>query len=155
MQTQPVLLVPYAHVPPVSESGTLSVIVDTPKGSRNKFAYDPAMGLFKLDGVLPLGAVFPFDFGYLPPTRGGDGDPLDVQGLMDQPAFGGCLVPSRPDPIHVRRGAPAQHGQSPLRCSAVRTTVVPRWAAREHAAAIRGAAPTGRPTVIAQPRLSP
>src|SRR3712207_70105 len=76
-------------------SGTLNVIIETPKGSRNKFKYDEERGLFLLDGVLPLGAVFPFDFGFVPSTLGDDGDPLDVLVLMDEPAFAGCLVPAR------------------------------------------------------------
>nr|CAA9282557.1 Inorganic pyrophosphatase [uncultured Armatimonadetes bacterium] len=78
-----------------SESDTLNVIIDTPKGNRNKFEYDEKRGLFRLGGVLPAGAVFPFDFGFVPSTRGGDGDPLDVLVLMDEPAFVGCLVPAR------------------------------------------------------------
>ena len=77
------------------EGGALHVIIETPKGSRNKFNYDAGHGLFKLGGVLPAGAVFPFDFGFIPSTLGGDGDPLDVLLLMDEPAFPGCLVPSR------------------------------------------------------------
>lgn len=77
------------------DSEELNAIIDTPKGSRNKFKYDEKRGLFKLGGVLPLGAVFPFDFGYIPSTLGGDGDPLDVLILMDEPAFSGCLVPGR------------------------------------------------------------
>jgi inorganic pyrophosphatase len=77
------------------ETGALNVIIETPKGSRNKFKYDEKRGLFKLSGVLPAGAVFPFDFGYIPATQGGDGDPLDVLVLMDEPAFAGCLVPAR------------------------------------------------------------
>jgi inorganic pyrophosphatase len=72
--------------------GELNVIIETPKGSRNKFNYDEATGLFKLGGVLPSGASFPFDFGFVPSTLGGDGDPLDVLVLMDEPAFAGCLV---------------------------------------------------------------
>ncbi|HEX8141132.1 MAG TPA: inorganic diphosphatase [Pyrinomonadaceae bacterium] len=76
-------------------SKELNVIIETPKGSRNKFDYDEEHGLFKLGGVLPAGAVFPFDFGFLPNTVGGDGDPLDVLVLMEEPAFAGCLVPSR------------------------------------------------------------
>lgn len=76
-------------------SGELNVIIETPKGSRNKFQYDEKLGLFKLGGPLPVGAVFPFDFGYIPSTRGGDGDPLDVLVLMDEPAFPGCLVPAK------------------------------------------------------------
>ncbi|MCA1594679.1 MAG: inorganic diphosphatase [Acidobacteria bacterium] len=74
------------------DSGELNVIIETPKGSRNKFDYDEKLGLFKLGGVLPAGAVFPFDFGFVPLTKGGDGDPLDVLVLMDEPAFAGCLV---------------------------------------------------------------
>ncbi|HEX9918538.1 MAG TPA: inorganic diphosphatase [Pyrinomonadaceae bacterium] len=74
---------------------TLRVIIETPQGSRNKFDYDEELGLFKLGGVLPAGAVFPFDFGFVPSTRGGDGDPLDVLVLMDEPAFTGCLVEVR------------------------------------------------------------
>src|SRR6185295_6553872 len=78
-----------------SDSKLLNAIIETPKGSRNKFSYDQKHGLFVLGGVLPLGAVFPFDFGYIPGTLGGDSDPLDVLVLMDEPAFTGCLVPAR------------------------------------------------------------
>jgi inorganic pyrophosphatase len=78
-----------------AESGDLNVIIETPKGSRNKFDYEPKLGIFKLGGVLPAGAVFPYDFGFVPATLGGDGDPMDVLVLMDEPAFAGCLVPSR------------------------------------------------------------
>ena len=73
----------------------INVIIETPKGSRNKFNYDEELGLFKLGGVLPTGASFPFDFGFVPSTVGGDGDPLDVLVLMDEPAFTGCLVATR------------------------------------------------------------
>ncbi len=78
-----------------ADSRELNVIIETPKGSRNKFNYDGKHGLFKLGGVLPAGAIFPFDFGYIPSTLGDDNDPLDVLVLMDEPAFTGCLVPSR------------------------------------------------------------
>jgi inorganic pyrophosphatase len=77
------------------ESGDLNVVVETPRGSRNKFTYDPEHQLFALSGVLPAGASFPFDFGFVPSTRGEDGDPLDVLLLMDEPAFCGCLVRAR------------------------------------------------------------
>ncbi|HEX8559097.1 MAG TPA: inorganic diphosphatase [Pyrinomonadaceae bacterium] len=73
----------------------LNVIIETPKGSRNKYNYDEGLGLFKLGGVLTSGASFPFDFGFVPSTVGGDGDPLDVLVLMDEPAFTGCLVRTR------------------------------------------------------------
>jgi inorganic pyrophosphatase len=77
------------------ESKDLNVIIDTPKKSRNKFKYDEELGIFKLGGVLPAGAFFPFDFGFVPSTLGGDGDALDVLVLMDEPAFVGCLVEAR------------------------------------------------------------
>jgi len=72
-----------------------NVIIETPKGSRNKFKYDIKHGVFELSGVLPAGSSFPYDFGYLPSTVGEDGDPLDVLLLMDEPAFCGCLIPAR------------------------------------------------------------
>src|SRR6476646_6993425 len=77
------------------ETGQLNVVIDTPKGSRNKFKFDSQRRMFKLSGVLPVGASFPFDFGYIPSTQADDGDPLDVLILMDEPAFTGCLVPSQ------------------------------------------------------------
>ena len=72
-----------------------NVVIETPRGSRNKYRYDDDLGLFMLGGVLPAGAVFPFDFGFIPSTCGEDGDPLDVLVLLDDYAFAGCLVPSR------------------------------------------------------------
>jgi inorganic pyrophosphatase len=77
------------------EEDELNVVIETPKGSRNKYNYDEKLRLFKLGGVLPSGASFPFDFGFVPSTLGGDGDPLDVLVLMDEPAFTGCLVRTR------------------------------------------------------------
>jgi inorganic pyrophosphatase len=77
------------------ESDLFQVIIETPKGSRNKYSYDAQRALFTLKGVLPAGASFPFDFGFLPSTLGQDGDPLDVLLLLDEPAFPGCLVLAR------------------------------------------------------------
>jgi inorganic pyrophosphatase len=70
-------------------------IIETPKNRRNKFDYDRDSELFKLGGLLPEGMMFPFDFGFIPSTLGGDGDPLDVMVLMDEPAHVGCLVDVR------------------------------------------------------------
>ena len=77
------------------EDGILQVIVETPKGSRNKFAFDPDQRVFTLKEVLPAGMVFPYDFGFLPQTLAADGDPIDVLLLMDEPAFPGIVVRSR------------------------------------------------------------
>ena len=78
-----------------SLNGLLNTIIETPKGARNKFAYDEKLGLFRLKKVLPAGAVFPFHFGFIPRTWAEDDGPLDVLVLMEEPAFPGCLVPSR------------------------------------------------------------
>jgi inorganic pyrophosphatase len=77
------------------KSGICSAIIETPRGRRNKFDYDPNSNLFKLGGLLPEGMAFPFDFGFIPSTLGDDGDPIDVMVLMDAPAHVGCLMDIR------------------------------------------------------------
>jgi inorganic pyrophosphatase len=77
------------------KTGDLNVIVETPRGSRAKFSYDEATGLFSLSKLLPVGMAFPFSFGFIPSTRGGDGDPLDVMIVCEEMLFPGCLVPAR------------------------------------------------------------
>src|SRR5438045_5849499 len=77
------------------KSRNLNVVIETPKGCRNKYGFDFDLGTYRLKGVLPNGAVFPFDFGSIPGTVGQDGDPLDVLLLMDEPVFTGCLVEAR------------------------------------------------------------
>jgi inorganic pyrophosphatase len=73
----------------------IKVIIETPKGSRNKYAYDPEERIFTLKKVLPAGMTFPYDFGFVPSTEAGDGDPVDVLVLMDEPAFPGCALKCR------------------------------------------------------------
>src|SRR5947209_2621230 len=80
---------------PFDENDRVVVIIETPKGSRNKYAFDPKERLFELKRVLPAGMAFPYDFGFVPSTLGGDGDPLDVLVLMDEPAFPGCKLTCR------------------------------------------------------------
>jgi len=84
-----------SRIDPFDKTGALNAVIETPKGSHNKYDYDDEHGYFKLGGVLPLGAAFPYDFGFVPSTRGEDGDPLDVLVLMDEAAFAGCVVPAR------------------------------------------------------------
>src|SRR5439155_13760074 len=78
-----------------SEAEDWQVVIETPKGCHNKYKFDERRNVFTLKTVLPEGMVFPFDFGFLPATKGEDGDPLDVLLLMDEPAFCGCVVPAR------------------------------------------------------------
>lgn len=73
----------------------LHVIIETPYKSRNKYEFDKSSGLFKLSKVLPAGMSFPCDMGFIPHTKGEDGDPLDALVLMDELTFPGCLVECR------------------------------------------------------------
>jgi inorganic pyrophosphatase len=77
------------------DAGVLQVIIETPKGRRNKYAFNPDQGIFELKKVLPVGMAFPYDFGFVPSTIAEDGDPVDVLVLMDEPAFTGCLLRCR------------------------------------------------------------
>lgn len=86
---------PTALKPVSKPDGILQVIIETPKGSRNKFAFDPEQRIFALRKVLPAGMTFPYDFGFLPRTIAPDGDPFDVLLLMDEPAYPGVVVRSR------------------------------------------------------------
>ena len=78
-----------------SQEHTCRAIIETPKGRRSKFDYDPESGLFELGGLLPEGMTFPLDFGFVPSTLGEDGDPLDVLVLSEESTFTGCLLEVR------------------------------------------------------------
>jgi inorganic pyrophosphatase len=84
-----------ANISPIKD-GLLNVIIETPRNSQNKFNYDFELDLFRLKKTLPMGTVFPFDFGFIPNTLAEDGDPMDVLVIMDQHAYPGCLVECRP-----------------------------------------------------------
>lgn len=73
----------------------VQVVIETPKGSRNKYAFDDEQKVFQLKKVLPAGMAFPYDFGFIPRTKAEDGDPTDVLVLMDEPAFPGCVLKCR------------------------------------------------------------
>ncbi len=74
---------------------TVNVVIETPKGCRNKYAYQPETGYYKLTKVVPAGTSFPFDFGYIPGTMAEDGDPLDVLVIVETECFPGCLMECR------------------------------------------------------------
>jgi len=92
------------------DSGLVHVVVDTPKGSRNKYKYDEHVGLYRLSKVLPLGSAFPYDFGFIPSTRAADGDPLDVLLLGEEALFPGCLVTVRL--VGVIQAEQTEHGKT-------------------------------------------
>jgi inorganic pyrophosphatase len=88
----------------------LAVVVDTPRGSRNKYKYDEKLGLFRLSRVLPGGMSFPYDFGSVPQTRAADGDAVDVLILTEAPTFVGCLLAVRV--LGVLRATQKEKGRS-------------------------------------------
>ncbi|RMF33772.1 MAG: inorganic diphosphatase, partial [Chloroflexi bacterium] len=71
---------------------TVYVIVEIPKGSRNKYEYDKKLGLLRLDRVLYSSLHYPGDYGLIPQTYYDDGDPLDILVMTNSPTFAGCLL---------------------------------------------------------------
>ena len=74
----------------------VEVVVEIPRGSRNKYEYDEAAGVFRLDRVLASAVHYNFDYGFIEGTRSGDGDHTDALLLIDEPTFPGCRVWARP-----------------------------------------------------------
>jgi inorganic pyrophosphatase len=70
-----------------NDNTMIQVVIETPKGSRNKYAFDSEEKVIRLKKVLPAGMTFPYDFGFVPRTLAEDGDPVDVLVWMDEPAF--------------------------------------------------------------------
>ncbi len=79
-----------------SYPAVIEVVVEIPRGSRNKYEWDMAAGVFRLDRVLSSAVFYNFDYGYTVDTISGDGDPTDVLLLIDEPTFPGCHVWARP-----------------------------------------------------------
>jgi len=72
------------------------VVIEIPRGSRNKYEVDHDSGLIRLDRTLFTATQYPADYGFIPDTLGEDGDPLDALVLVLEPTFPGCLIRSRP-----------------------------------------------------------
>lgn len=73
----------------------MNVVIETPKGSSEKYKYDETFRLFRLEKTLPAGLVFPFDFGFIHGTKGDDGEPLDVLVISEFKSFPGCIMDCR------------------------------------------------------------
>ncbi len=72
------------------------MVIEIPKGSRNKYEADHDTGELWLDRMLFTATMYPADYGYFPRTLGEDGDPLDAMVLLDEPTFPGCHIRARP-----------------------------------------------------------
>ena len=77
----------------IDKTNNVNVVIETPQSSQIKFKFEE--GNFKLHKYMPPGTCFPYDFGFLPHTRGGDGDPLDALVLSDFPSTVGCIIECR------------------------------------------------------------
>ncbi|WP_020475199.1 inorganic diphosphatase [Zavarzinella formosa] len=73
----------------------VNMIVEIPKGRRNKFELDKETGLIRLDRYLYSSSVYPGDYGFIPQTLAADGDPLDILAMVNEPTFSGCLIEAR------------------------------------------------------------
>src|ERR1700735_3841710 len=79
------------NLPPFTKDGDVYVVVETPRGSRAKFEYDPKLKTFTLSKSLLTGLTYPHDWGFVPSTKGDDGDPLDIMVItMQRLSRGSC-----------------------------------------------------------------
>lgn len=85
-----------SRIPPQPKPGLISVLIEIPAGSKNKYEFDKDLQAFALDRVLYSSVQYPYDYGFVPNTLADDGDPLDGMVIMDQPTFPGCVIAARP-----------------------------------------------------------
>jgi inorganic pyrophosphatase len=78
------------------DDGLIEVVVEIPRGSRNKYEFDKARGVFVLDRVLYSSVHYPTDYGFVAGTLAEDGDALDALVVVDEPTFPGCHIIARP-----------------------------------------------------------
>lgn len=77
-------------------SDAVEVVVEIPRGSRNKYEIDEETGAIRLDRVLYSSVHYPTDYGFIPDTRADDGDHLDILVIFEEPTFPGCRMTARP-----------------------------------------------------------
>jgi inorganic pyrophosphatase len=82
-------------LPAFSDNGDIRVVIETPRGSRAKFNYDPKLQTFTLSKSLLVGLTYPHDWGFVPSTKAEDGDPLDIMVIHDAATFPGLVLPCR------------------------------------------------------------
>lgn len=82
--------------PGPSPPEVVHAVIETPKGSKNKYEYSEDLDSIVLDRVLHSSVMYPLAYGFVPSTRYLDGDPLDIMVLMSEPVYPGCLVKARP-----------------------------------------------------------
>ena len=83
------------RLPALRGSGDVLAVIEATQYTRTKLKFDPELGAFLLEKVLPPGMSYPYDFGFIPSTCADDGDPLDILVLNDEPTPVGCVVPCK------------------------------------------------------------
>lgn len=83
-------------IPAQPKPGVVSVLIEIPGGSKNKYEFDKDLNAFALDRVLYSSVQYPYDYGFIPNTLADDGDPLDGMVIIDEPTFPGCVIAARP-----------------------------------------------------------
>ena len=81
----------------------IEVVIEIPKGTRNKYEADHKTGALWLDRMLFTSTRYPEDYGYVPLTLAEDGDPLDALVLLEEPTFPGCHIHARPVGVFIMR----------------------------------------------------
>ncbi len=79
-----------------ADPAVVHVVVEIPKGSRNKYEFDKQLGTIRIDRVLYSSMVYPGDYGFIPQTLYDDGDPFDIFVMTNEPTFPGCVITARP-----------------------------------------------------------
>jgi inorganic pyrophosphatase len=85
----------FIALPTFTEDGDVYVVIETPRGSRAKIAYDPKLETFTLSKSLLAGLTYPHDWGFVPSTKGEDSDPLDIMVVHDAATFPGIVLTCR------------------------------------------------------------
>ena len=102
----------FINLPPFTEDGDVHVVVETPRGSRAKFAYDPKLETFILSKSLLTGLTYPHDWGFVPSTKADDGDPLDIMVIHDAATFPGIVLTCRIIGILADRAEEQREGRA-------------------------------------------
>ncbi len=85
----------FINLPPFAEQGDVYAVIETPRGSRAKFSYDPKLETFTLSKSLLTGLTYPYDWGFVPSTKADDGDPIDIMVIHDAETFPGMVLTCR------------------------------------------------------------
>ena len=97
---------------PIGENAPqlVNAVIEVPVGSRNKYEYEPDLGVIMRDRVLPAAVRYPTDYGFVPSTLTDRGDALDIVVAAYDPAFPGCVVRARPiGALHITDSKGEEH----------------------------------------------